>query len=151
MPPDLLEVMATNLRLGPFVGGSGIGFERPDGLRASLGLTRIRPPARAAPARRVGHREPAPEECRARSGPGRRFYSHIGAITRSISAMCQNPVAWPPYWQEFWTGKTVSKLSPRERERFRMWLAKRGTGPEASIASCRSAAPRSTALTNGSS
>jgi hypothetical protein len=33
------------------------------------------------------------------------------------------------YWQEFWTGKTVSELTPREQERFRKWLAKRGTGP----------------------
>ena len=33
------------------------------------------------------------------------------------------------YWQEFWTGKTVSELTPREQESFRRWLAKRGTGP----------------------
>jgi hypothetical protein len=33
------------------------------------------------------------------------------------------------YWQEFWTGKTVAELTPREQERFRKWLARRGTDP----------------------
>ena len=46
------------------------------------------------------------------------------------------------YWQEFWTGKTVSELTPREQERFRQWLAKRGTGHRGIDRSCRLAAPR---------
>ena len=31
-------------------------------------------------------------------------------------------------WREFWAGKTVAELTPREQERFRKWLTRRGTG-----------------------
>lgn len=33
------------------------------------------------------------------------------------------------YWQEFWEGRTVADITPKEQQKFRDWLAKSGTGP----------------------